>query len=101
MLTTSYSWSTALTSVNGRTGSTQTKMGAGLVQRCAQDQYRQWCWRVQMGLKKGALLKSWAHTMIFQNEIYAIKAYVMESIEKGYTGRNIYALSNSRNHQGP
>jgi hypothetical protein len=38
MFTTSYSWSTALTSVNGRTGSTQTKMGPGLVHRWVQDQ---------------------------------------------------------------
>ena len=52
-----------------------------------------------MGLKKGALLKSWAITMLFQTEIYAIKAYIMESIKKGYTGRDIYIISNSRNHQ--
>jgi hypothetical protein len=31
--------------------------------------------------------------MIFQVEIYAIKVCIMENIEKGYTGRNIYILS--------
>jgi len=47
------------------------------------------------------LLQSWARTMVFQAEIYAIKAYIMDSREKGYTVRNNYTLSNSRNHQGP
>jgi hypothetical protein len=32
---------------------------------------------------------------VFQAEIYAIKGYVMENVEKGYAGRNIYILSNS------
>jgi hypothetical protein len=36
---------------------------------------------------------------VFRTQIYAIKAYIMDSIEKGYTGRNICILSNSRNHQ--
>jgi hypothetical protein len=39
------------------------------------------------------------HTTVFQPEIYAIKACIMENIEKGYTGRNIYILSDS--HQDP
>jgi hypothetical protein len=30
-----------------------------------------------------------------QDEIYAIKAGVMENIEKDYTGRNIYILFNN------
>ena len=35
-------------------------------------------------------------SMIFQSEIYAIKGCVMGNVEKGYTGRNIYILSNSQ-----
>jgi hypothetical protein len=31
--------------------------------------------------------------MVFQAEICAIKACIVENIEKGYTGRNIYILS--------
>jgi ribonuclease HI len=34
--------------------------------------------------------------MVFQAEMYAIKACVMDNIEKGYTGRSIYILSNSQ-----
>jgi ribonuclease HI len=34
--------------------------------------------------------------MVFQVEIYAIKACIMENIEKGYRGRNIYILSDSQ-----
>jgi hypothetical protein len=36
------------------------------------------------------------HTTVFQAEIYAIKACVMENIEKGYKGRNIDILSDSQ-----
>jgi hypothetical protein len=33
------------------------------------------------------------HTMVFQAEIYAIKACIMENIEQGYKGSNIYIIS--------
>jgi hypothetical protein len=33
------------------------------------------------------------HTMVCQAEIYAIKACIMENLDKGYIGRNIYILS--------
>ena len=36
------------------------------------------------------------HTTIFQVEIYAIKACIMENIEKGYTGKNINVLSDGQ-----
>jgi ribonuclease HI len=36
------------------------------------------------------------HTTVFQAEIYAIKACIMENIEKGYKGRTIYILSDSQ-----
>jgi ribonuclease HI len=36
------------------------------------------------------------HTTVFQAEIYAIMVCIMENIEKGYTGRNIYILSDSQ-----
>ena len=34
--------------------------------------------------------------MVFQAEIYAIKACIMGNTEKGNTGRNIYILSDSQ-----
>jgi ribonuclease HI len=34
--------------------------------------------------------------MIFQEEIYAIKACIMENIEKDYKGRNVYIFSDSQ-----
>jgi hypothetical protein len=34
--------------------------------------------------------------MVFQAEIYAFKACIMENIEKGYIGRNIYILTDSQ-----
>jgi hypothetical protein len=41
-------------------------------------------------------------TTVFQAEIYAIKSFVMENVAKGYTGRNMYILSqNPGSHQGP
>jgi RNase H. len=36
------------------------------------------------------------HTTIFVAEICTIKACIMENIEKGYTGKNIYILSDSQ-----
>jgi hypothetical protein len=36
------------------------------------------------------------HSMVFQAEIYAIKACILENIEKGYRGRNINILSESQ-----
>ena len=55
-----------------------------------------------MGLEKGAELQYGLHTTVFQAEIYAMKACIMENIEKRYTGGNIYILSEkSGSHQGP
>jgi Ribonuclease HI len=36
------------------------------------------------------------HTMVFQDEIFANQACVMENEERGYTSRNIYTVSNSQ-----
>jgi hypothetical protein len=36
------------------------------------------------------------HTVLFQAEIYTIKACIMENMEKDYTGRNICILSDSQ-----
>jgi hypothetical protein len=36
------------------------------------------------------------HTMVFQTEIYAIKACKIENTENSYRGRTIYILSNSQ-----
>jgi len=35
------------------------------------------------------------HATVFQAEIYAIKACIMENVEKGYTSRNISIVSDS------
>jgi len=49
-----------------------------------------------MGLEKRKLLQAGLHTTIFQADVYAIKAYIMENIENGYTCRNICILSDSQ-----
>ena len=84
----------------GRTGSTQTKIEPGLVHVESKTNSGTGAGMYRWGSRR-ELLQSWAHTMVFQAEIYAIKAYIMDSIEKGYTGRNDYTLSNSPSHQGP
>jgi hypothetical protein len=45
------------------------------------------------GLRKGHSFSLGLHTTIYQTEIYAIKAGILENTEKGYTGRNICILS--------
>jgi ribonuclease HI len=47
-------------------------------------------------LRRGHSFNLGLHITVFQAEIYAIKACVMENIEKGYTGRNCYILSDSQ-----
>jgi hypothetical protein len=51
-----------------------------------------WCWGVQVGCKKRHSFSLGLHIAVFQAEICAIKACVMENIEKGYRGRNIYSF---------
>jgi hypothetical protein len=48
------------------------------------------------GLRTGNSFSLGLHTTVFQAEIYAIKVCIMENIENGYTGRNIYILSDSQ-----
>jgi len=51
----------------------------------------------KMGVKKGGIVFSLGlHTMLFQAEIQATKACIVENIEKGYTGGNIDILSDSQ-----
>jgi hypothetical protein len=45
------------------------------------------------GLRRWYSFSLGLHTMVFQAEIYATKACIMENIEKGCTGRNSYILS--------
>jgi hypothetical protein len=47
------------------------------------------------GLRSWSSFSLWLNAAIFQAE-YAIKACIMKNIGKGYTGRNIYILSNSQ-----
>ena len=84
-------------SVTGRTGLTQTIKYAwsvvwigwrpmkALVSRCINGAW-----------KKGHNFSLGLHTTVFQAEIYAIKAYMMENIENGYKGRIIFILSYSQ-----
>jgi ribonuclease HI len=48
------------------------------------------------GSSRGHSFSLGFHTTVFQAEIYAFKACIMENIQKGYTGRNIYILSDSQ-----
>ena len=48
------------------------------------------------GSVKGHSFSLGLHTMILRVEIYAIKACILENIEKGYRGRNINILSESQ-----
>jgi ribonuclease HI len=50
----------------------------------------------KLGLKKGHRFRLRLHTKVFHEEIYAIKACIMNNIEKGYKGRDIYILSDSQ-----
>jgi len=45
-------------------------------------------------LRRGHGYNLGLHTMEFQAEIYDVKACIIENIGEGYTGRNIYFLSN-------
>jgi hypothetical protein len=47
------------------------------------------------GLRRGQSFSLGLHTIVFQAEIYAIRACITENIETGYTDRNIYILSES------
>jgi hypothetical protein len=49
-----------------------------------------------MGLKKGHSFSLGLHIAVFQAEIYAIRACIMEKLENSYTGRNIHILSSSQ-----
>jgi ribonuclease HI len=48
------------------------------------------------GSRRGHSFSLRHHTTVFQAEIYAIRACIMENIEKGYKGRNIYILTDSQ-----
>jgi len=47
------------------------------------------------GLRRGHRFNLRFHITVFQSEMYAIKACIMENVEEDYTGSNIYILSNS------
>ena len=48
------------------------------------------------GSRRGHSFSLGYHTMVFQAEIYAIKAFITENTEKGYKGKKIYILSHSQ-----
>lgn len=43
-------------------------------------------------LRRGHSFSFGLNTMVFQTDIYAIKVYLMEKVEKGYAGRNVLSL---------
>jgi hypothetical protein len=46
-------------------------------------------------LRKGPSFSLGLHSTVFQAAIYAITAFVMENVEKGCAGKNIYILFKS------
>jgi hypothetical protein len=48
------------------------------------------------GSRRGHSFRLGLHTMVFQAEIYTIKACITENIEKGYTEKKICILSDSQ-----
>jgi hypothetical protein len=50
----------------------------------------------KLGTRRGHTFSLGHHTTVVQAEIYAIKACIMEDIEKGYKGGNIYILLDSK-----
>jgi len=48
------------------------------------------------GSRRGHSFSLGLHTMVFQAEIYAIKAFITDSTEKGYKVKKIYILSHSQ-----
>ena len=49
-----------------------------------------------LGFKNWHSFSLGLHTMLFEAEIYAIKACITKNIDKGYKGRHIYIMSNSQ-----
>jgi hypothetical protein len=49
-----------------------------------------------LGLRRQHSFSLGLHATVFQAEMCAIQACVMENTEEGYKGRNIYILSNGQ-----
>jgi hypothetical protein len=41
--------------------------------------------------RRGHSFRLWFHSMVFLAEIHTIKVCILENIDKGYTGKNIYS----------
>ena len=78
--------------MNGRMDSNWIWKGSGLVHRWVKTDRGTDSGVYRWGSK---IFSLWLQTMVFQAEIYSIKACVMGNTEKGYTGRNICILSDS------
>jgi len=75
MYNTSHKWSTSLTNVKGRTGSTQTSKGALSGKQMGPRPYKGTVTGVyRWGLRRGHSFSLGLYTLIFGAEIYAIKA---------------------------
>jgi hypothetical protein len=80
--------------VTGKRGSTQTTKGAWFGTHVGPSPVKALVLRVyRWGSKRGNSCSLGPHIGVFQAEIYAIKACIMENIERSFTGRNIYILS--------
>jgi hypothetical protein len=66
--------------------------GPGLLHRqiCTDSEVYRW------GFRRGYSFSLGLHNTVFWAEICVIKACVMADMERGYTGRNIYLLFDSR-----
>jgi hypothetical protein len=91
MHSTSHSQSVFQTSVNGKTGSTQTRKGAWSGTQAGPRPIKgtgAWVYRWDSGWGHSITLE--LHITVFQSKVHANRACIMENTEKGYTGRNIY-----------
>jgi hypothetical protein len=52
-------------------------------------------WVYRRGSRRGHSCSLGLHNTVFQAEIYVVKACIVDYTENGYTGRNIYILSES------
>jgi hypothetical protein len=97
MHSTSHSQSRFLKSVNGRTGSTQTRKGAWSSTQAVPRAIKVLLLRcIDETPDVGTAFTLGLHTTVFPTKRYANKACIMENTEESYTGRNIYILPDTQ-----
>jgi hypothetical protein len=96
MYPTSHSQSGSLTGVNGKMDSTQTVKGDWSGIWMATTPIKTLVLGCTGEVQEGGIACHGLHAMLFQAETYVIKVCVMENMEKGYTGWNMYVLSDGQ-----